>query len=481
MKTRDAFIKQKLEARKHVLSEGAKPKPKDMKWMVHKIDRENEKRRASSARVDDNLTNDQNLSTDSREDSVDSLFHFGEKRMQSQSSSFDKGQFCKLNEMNDSTTTRIPPVRPYTIATILSKEEQKGDKRIELKLAYRNATVEELLRYGDSYFNTESYDAAKTRYAAAIHKANQSGFVDERIADAHVKLAMINSRGEDINEIILHFTCAQEIYEKLYMELKAKKEDVRHLGKKIIEVTTSIANSYANANDIEGALLAHKHVINRTERCFPHDVSLNVKAVNAYAYTLSFTANDHEKALRMLNYIISQYSQDNLDKEVLESLVIKGKILLSQCRSANEHEIKEKCAKEAEDCFMKVIQIHKMHPAKYSSNQMATLVALSRNVREIQRDIEIEKVAIAAESNQDKEISENNVKVFDMENHDTDGDSVYSYRYNKKDKGRKYKNRTDSESICTIDAEASNGMALCQDMDVIDCIGCNWFFDVRRS
>lgn len=158
MKTRDAFIKQKLEARKHVLSEGAKPKPKDMKWMVHKIDRENEKRRTSSARIDDNLTNDQNLSTDSREDSVDSLFHFGEKRMQSQSSSFDKGQFSKMNEMNDSATTRIPPVRPYTIApvrpytiaTILSKEEQQGDKRIELKMAYRNATVEELLRYGDS-------------------------------------------------------------------------------------------------------------------------------------------------------------------------------------------------------------------------------------------------------------------------------------------------------------------------------------------
>lgn len=263
MKTRDAFIKQKLEARKHVLSAAPKPKPKDMKWMIDKIDREHETRRALSAQNEANPFGDVIHSADSREDSVDSLFDFRETRTQYQKSTFgidespystraphnetnpprdrlksqqskpntgshnrswsptqrespervstqhsrlptrqspqqrasthhshlpgrsspqrastnhsssssksynlyssefpieSKGvsentlKYVEFREMNknDSTTTRIPPVRPSTIASILSKEEQRGEKWTELKMAYRNATVDELLRYADS-------------------------------------------------------------------------------------------------------------------------------------------------------------------------------------------------------------------------------------------------------------------------------------------------------------------------------------------
>lgn len=262
MKTRDAFIKQKLEARKHVLSAASKPKPKDMKWMIDKIDNEHETRRALSAQNESNPFGDMIDSADSREDSVDSLFDFRETRAQYQKSTFgiderpystkapynetnpppdrlksqqskpnaelhnrswsptrrespervstqhsrsptrespqqrasthhsqlpgrslpqrastnhsalstsynvysseipieSKGEsenthkYVEFREMNknDPATARIPPVRPSTIASILSNDEQRGDKWTELKMAYRNATVDELLRYGDS-------------------------------------------------------------------------------------------------------------------------------------------------------------------------------------------------------------------------------------------------------------------------------------------------------------------------------------------
>ena len=322
-------------------------------------------------------------------------------------------------------------------------------------------------------FNKESYDAAKTRYATAIYKANQSGFVDESIADAHVRLAAIVSRDEDTKEIIRHFTCAQEIYESLYRDQKAKKENVNHLGKKIIEVMTSIANCCENANDIDGALLAHKHVINRAERYFPDDVSLNVKVVNSYVYALSFTANDNEKALRMLNYIISQYSEDSIDTEVMQSFVIKGKILLSQCRSTNERAMKEILAKEAEDCFTKVIKIYKMHPAKYSSDEMASLIKLNRNAREIKNEIENEKNALVATESTHKEINDKNAEPAGFDTYHADDDSRCSYRSKEAVQKTKRRNRADSDSICTSEADASNGINL--------CYGCQWFFDINDA
>lgn len=257
------------------------------------------------------------------------------------------------------------------------------------------------------------------------------------------------------------------------MDRKAKKEDVSHLGKKIIEVMTSIANCYENALDIDGALLAHKHVINRAERYFPDDVSLNVKVVNSYAYALSFTANDNEKALRMLNYIISQYSEDSIDTEVMQSFVIKGKILLSQCRSANEHAMKEKLAKEAEDCFMKVIKIYKMHPAKYSSDEMASLIVLNRNAREIKNDIENGIIALVAPENTRNEINGNNVEPTDFDNDLADDDSRWSYRSKEGVKKNERRNRADSDSICTSEADASNGINL--------CYACQWFFDINDA
>lgn len=308
-------------------------------------------------------------------------------------------------------------------------------------------------------FNKESYDAAKTRYVAAIHKAKQTDLVDERIADAHVRLAAILSRGDDVKQMLHHSNSALQIYEDLYLQQVKKKENVDALGKKIIDVTTSIANYHSEQNDVDASLLAFKHAIVRTQRCFPHDVNSNIKAMNAYAYALSFTADNHSNALDIMDGIITQYYNEKSNDELMKSFIIKGKILLNRSRSTTLHSIQKNDAIEAQECFMKAMRMCKLHPAKFSAEETTNLIVLIRSAKDMQRVTTPKKSVVIADKAKCKD--------HDDDNRD-DGHMIdYQQRIN----------RSDSDSLCSTDADAEDGLSVFHGLKRYCKEGCPWLFD----
>ena len=99
---------------------------------------------------------------------------------------------------------------------------------------------------------------------------------------------------------------------------------------------------------------------------------------------------------------------------------------------------------------------------------------MNRNSRETKNDIENEIIALVATESTHKEINDNIAKPFDPDtDQHVDDNSRCSYRSKEAVKKNKRRNRADSDSIFTSEADASNSSAnLCRHIF-------RWFFYIK--